>query len=52
MDLIDTNDGWFVTRLKPNANPLITEELRDWRGYVISLTGKQCTLSSTTYTET
>lgn len=29
MDLIDTNDGWFVTRLKPNANPLIVEELRD-----------------------
>lgn len=41
MDLIDANEGWFVTRLKPNANPLIVEELRDWRGNAISLTGKQ-----------
>lgn len=41
MDLIDTNDGWFVTRLKPNANPEIVEELREWRGNAISLTGKQ-----------
>ena len=41
MDLIDANDGWFVTRLKPNANPRIIEELREWRGNAISLTGKQ-----------
>ena len=41
MDLIDANDGWFVTRLKTNANPLIVEELRDWRGSAISLTGRQ-----------
>lgn len=41
MDLIDANDGWFVTRLKPNANPRIVEELREWRGNAISLTGKQ-----------
>ena len=41
MDLIDANDGWFVTRLKPNANPRIVEELRDWRGNAISLTGKK-----------
>lgn len=41
MDLIDANDGWFVTRLKPNANPLIVEELRDWRGNAISLTDKK-----------
>jgi IS4 transposase len=41
MDLIDANDGWFVTRLKPNANPLIVEELRDWRGNAISLTGER-----------
>jgi IS4 transposase len=41
MDLIDANDGWFVTRLKPNANPEIVEELRDWRGNAISLAGKQ-----------
>jgi IS4 transposase len=31
----------FVTRLKPNANPRIVEELRNWRGNAISLTGKQ-----------
>lgn len=41
MDLIDANDGWFVTRLKPNANPLIVEELRSWRGNAISLTGEK-----------
>lgn len=41
MDLIDANDGWFVTRLKPNANPLIVEELREWRGNAISLTDKK-----------
>jgi IS4 transposase len=41
MDLIDANDGWFVTRLKPNANPLIVEELRGWRGNAISLTGEK-----------
>lgn len=40
MDLIDTNDGWFVTRLTPNANPRIVEELRDWRGNVV-LEGKK-----------
>lgn len=41
MDLIDANDGWFVTWLKPNANPLIVEELRSWRGNAISLTGEK-----------
>lgn len=41
MDLIDVNNGWFVTRLKPNANPLVVEELRDWRGNAISLTGEK-----------
>lgn len=41
MDLIDTNGGWFITRLKPNANPWITEKLREWRGNAISLIGKQ-----------
>jgi IS4 transposase len=30
--LIDESDGFFVSRLKPNANPLITAELREWRG--------------------
>ena len=41
MDLIDANDGWFVTRLKPNAYPRIVAELREWRGNAISLSGKQ-----------
>lgn len=41
MDLIDANNGWFVTRLKPNANPLMVEELRKWRGNAISLTDKK-----------
>jgi IS4 transposase len=39
--LIDENDGFFVSRLKPNANPVITEELREWRGRAIPLEGKQ-----------
>lgn len=41
MDLIDANGGWFLTRLKPNANPKITGEFRKWRGNAISLEGKQ-----------
>jgi len=41
MDLIDANDGWFLTRLKPDANPTITAELRTWRGNAIALEGKQ-----------
>ena len=41
MDLIDANGGWFLTRLKPNANPEITAELRKWRGDAISLEGEQ-----------
>ncbi|MCD2201750.1 IS4 family transposase, partial [Halobacterium sp. KA-4] len=39
--LIDENDGYFVSRLKQNANPLITRELREWRGRAIPLEGKQ-----------
>lgn len=41
MDLIDANDGWCVTRFKPIANPEPVEELRDWGGNAIALTGKQ-----------
>jgi IS4 transposase len=41
MDLIDTNGGWFVTRLKPNAQPKIVDELREWRGNAISLEGEK-----------
>ena len=39
--LIDENDGYFVSRLKESANPVITEELREWRGDAIPLEGKQ-----------
>lgn len=39
-DRIDANDGWFVTRLKANANPECIEALRTWRGNAISLEGK------------
>ncbi|MFC7142915.1 IS4 family transposase [Halosimplex aquaticum] len=39
--LIDENDGFFVSRLKPDANPVITAELREWRGRAIPLEGKQ-----------
>jgi len=30
--VFDENDSYFVSRLKQNANPVITEELREWRG--------------------
>jgi len=39
--LVDENDGYFVSRLKDNANPVITAELREWRGRAIPLEGKQ-----------
>jgi len=38
---IDENGGYFVSRLKQNANPVITAELREWRGRAIPLEGKQ-----------
>ena len=37
--LIDENDGYFVSRLKTNANPLITAERQEWRGRAIPLEG-------------
>ncbi|WP_281259905.1 IS4 family transposase [Halalkaliarchaeum desulfuricum] len=39
--LIDENGGYFVTPLKDNAKPVITEELREWRGDAIPLEGEQ-----------
>ena len=39
-DRIDAHDGWFVSRVKANANPEIVEELRSWRGNSITLEGK------------
>ncbi len=35
--LIDENGGFFLTRLKSNANQLIVGERRKWRGRAISL---------------
>jgi len=35
--LIEENDGFFLTRLKSNANPLIVVERRKWRGHAIYL---------------
>jgi len=39
--LIDENNGYFVSRLKKSANPVITEELREWRERAIRLEGEQ-----------
>jgi len=39
-DRIDQNGGWFVSRVKDNANFEIVEELRTWRGNSIPLDGK------------
>ncbi|MFC7126517.1 IS4 family transposase [Halovenus rubra] len=39
-DRIDQNDGWFVSRVKDNANFEIVEELRTWRGNSIPLEGE------------
>jgi IS4 transposase len=39
-DRIDQNDGWFVSRVKDDANFDIVEELRTWRGNSIPLEGE------------
>ena len=39
--LIEENDGFFLSRLKTNANPMIVEERRKWRGRAISLRGRR-----------
>ncbi len=39
--LIGENDGYFVSRLKENGKPVVTEELQEWRGRAISLEGEQ-----------
>ena len=38
-DCIDRNGGYFVSRLKENANPRITATLRQWRGRSIRVVG-------------
>ncbi|NLV12164.1 IS4 family transposase [Haloarcula argentinensis] len=39
--LIDENGGYFVSRLKDRSNPVITDELREWRGRAIPLEGEK-----------
>jgi IS4 transposase len=39
-DRIDANNGWFVSRVKDDANFEIVEELRTWRGNSIPLEGE------------
>ncbi|ELY31744.1 transposase (ISH5), partial [Haloferax volcanii DS2] len=39
-DRTDQNGGWFVSRVKDNANFEIVEELRTWRGNSIPLEGE------------
>lgn len=38
--LIDENGGFFLTRLKKNANPVIVGVRRKWCGHTISLPGR------------
>jgi IS4 transposase len=40
-DCIDRNGGYFISRLKENANPEITATLRQWRGRSVSLVGER-----------
>lgn len=39
-DCIDRNGGYFVSRLKENANPRITATLRQWRGRSLRVVGE------------
>ncbi|MCZ7600578.1 MAG: IS4 family transposase [Gammaproteobacteria bacterium] len=38
---IAENDGFFVSRLKSNSNPLIVATNRKWRGRAVSLVGRR-----------
>lgn len=40
-DCIDRNGGYFISRLKENANPEITATLRQWRGRSVALVGER-----------
>ena len=40
-DRIDRNGGYFVTRLKSSANPLITAVHRRWRGRAVAVVGQR-----------
>ena len=38
---IDDNGGYFLSRLKSNANPVIDRALRRWRGQAIAIEGRK-----------
>jgi IS4 transposase len=40
-DCIDRHGGYFISRLKENANPQITAALRQWRGRNVPLVGER-----------
>ncbi len=40
-DRIDRHGGYFISRLKENANPQITATLRQWRGRRVPLVGER-----------
>lgn len=40
-DRIDHHGGYFISRLKENANPQITAALRQWRGRSVTLVGER-----------
>jgi len=40
-DCIDRHGGYFISRLKENANPQITATLRQWRGRNVPLVGER-----------
>lgn len=40
-DRIDQNGGFFLSRLKTNANPVIVDTHRTWRGRAIPVVGKK-----------
>ena len=40
-DRIDANDGFFLSRAKSNANPVIVSENQRWRGRTIPIVGER-----------
>jgi len=40
-DRIDANDGFFLSRAKSNANPVIVSENQRWRGRAVSVVGQR-----------
>jgi putative transposase len=40
-DRIEQNGGFFLTRLKKNANPLLVSALRVWRGQSVDIVGRR-----------